>query len=339
MKSYIFVIGRNHELSILELISYFQKNSINYEIKARDKNLLFINLDKEINLKELAGTIKIANLIENLDNLNLKDKITYYTNSTNIKKELKKIFKREGVKATFRENLESTRPLDLEILEINHKIALVTQISNPKEYRYRDESRPRFDNKTVISIRLAKILINISQANKEILDPFCGCGTILQEALLLNLDAIGIDKKIRDSRLNLEWLSKKFKIKNKYKLIEGDATRISSYIEKIECVVTEPYLGPYFKEYPPEQEARRVMLNLQNLYYKTLREISKIIEKRIVIIVPIIKTRSSLVKFDFLDIVNKNNLKVCSFKAIKIPVVYKTRNNIIFREIWILEKN
>ncbi|MFH1210213.1 MAG: DNA methyltransferase [archaeon] len=339
MKSYIFVIGRNHELSILELISYFQKNKINYEIKARNKNLLLINLDKEININELAGIIKIGELIENLDNLILKDKILYYTNSTSVKQKLKKIFKKERVKASFKENLESTRHLDLEILEINNKIALVTQISNPKEYKYRDESRPRFDNKRVISIRLAKILINISQANKEVLDPFCGCGTIIQEALLSNLDAIGIDTRIRDSELNLEWLSKNFKIKNNYKLIEGDATRTSSYVEKTECVVTEPYLGPFFREYPSEQEARRVIRNLQNLYYKTLREISKIVEKKIVIIVPIIKTRNTQVKFDFLDIIKENNLKVCSFKDVKIPIVYKTRNNIIFREIWILEKN
>ena len=44
--------------------------------------------------------------------------------------------------------------------------------------------------------RLAKILINLSEVKDEeiLLDPFCGIGVILEEALLQNINVIGIDK-------------------------------------------------------------------------------------------------------------------------------------------------
>ena len=93
-------------------------------------------------------------------------------------------------------------------------------ISNPKDYKNRDENRPKFDEKKVVSIRLAKILINLSQARYEVLDPFCGCGTILQEGLLKKLDVIGIDKDISDVRANLNWLREKFHTKNNFKVIK-----------------------------------------------------------------------------------------------------------------------
>ncbi|MBU2634308.1 MAG: hypothetical protein KJ674_03615 [Nanoarchaeota archaeon] len=337
MKSYIFVLGRNPELSILELVSYFQKNNIEYKIKNQQKNFLLIFLNKKPDIKELAGTIKIAEIIESLNNLPLKNKLTYYTISQEINKKLKNIFKKEKIKAIFKQNFNSTKKLDLEILSINKKLALVTQVSNPKEYKLRDENRPNFDDKKVTSIRLAKILINLSQAKKEILDPFCGTGTILQEALLKNLKVIGMDKNIEEAKTNLDWLSKRYKTPT-YKLIHGNSIFLSQQVKSVECVVTEPYLGPYLKKYPSPQEAKKIIDELEILYTKTLKEISKIVTDKIVIIVPIIKTRNSLVRFNFLNILKQANLKWISFKGVKQPILYKTRNNKVIREIWVLEK-
>ena len=95
---------------------------------------------------------------------------------------------------------------------------------------------------------------------------------------------------------------------------------------------------PFFKKYPSLEEGQKTIVELEDLYSRTLREISKIIEKKIVIIVPIIKTKQKLVRFDFMSILRKNNLKLCLFNEVKLPLLYRTRNNIVMREIWILEK-
>ncbi len=56
---------------------------------------------------------------------------------------------------------------------------------------------------------------------KKILDPFCGSGTILQEAMLLGFKNIyGSDKDkraIANSKENINWLKKEYKLSNSIK--------------------------------------------------------------------------------------------------------------------------
>jgi tRNA G10 N-methylase Trm11 len=61
--------------------------------------------------------------------------------------------------------------------------------------------------------RLAKIMLNLSHCKpgKIFLDPFCGVGTILQEALLIQATVVGIDANswcIAAAQTNLEWAKK-----------------------------------------------------------------------------------------------------------------------------------
>ena len=298
MEKFILILGRDIELSLLELTSYLEKENIKYKILDKYQNLVVIELEKIINIKKLGGLTKIAEVLNNpkqfLDNLMFdKNKITYTVNDENIRNYLKGKFKQERIKAFFKteiKSLTSSSKLDLELIKFKNYLARAIQISNPKEYKNRDENRPYFDAKTVTSIRLAKILINLSKAKHEILDPFCGQGTILQESLLLGLNCYGLDVNINEAKKNLEWLKTKFNIQNNYKLFQGDARNLGKYFRKVECCVTEPYLGPYFKKYPKYNEALNVIKDLEMLYLRVFQELDRIIEKRVVILLPIIKT-------------------------------------------------
>jgi len=68
--------------------------------------------------------------------------------------------------------------LDLMVIKTYDTIYLTKTIafSNPMEFKYRDEHRPYTDFSIMISIRLARILLNLSQAKagQVLLDPFCG---------------------------------------------------------------------------------------------------------------------------------------------------------------------
>ncbi|MBI2673172.1 hypothetical protein HYX19_02835 [Candidatus Woesearchaeota archaeon] len=84
---YIFVLGRDPELSILEIVSYFKRNSLKYELLDYSDYALVLDteeLDFEEIIKRLGGTLKICRVIsEKLPNaLNIgsiinSDKIHY----------------------------------------------------------------------------------------------------------------------------------------------------------------------------------------------------------------------------------------------------------------------
>ncbi len=347
MQKYIFVLGRDIELSLVELISYLEKENINYKILDKYQNILVIELSKLVNINDLAGIIKIAQIIENqkefLDNLEFnKNKIIYTINDENIKNYLKEKFKQQGIKAYYKSEIKSlttSSKLDLELIKFKNYLAKVILISNPKEYKKRDETRPYFEARKVTSIRLSKILINLSQAKQEILDPFCGVGTILQEALLLRLNVYGLDLNIKEAKTNLDWLKNKYNIKANYRLFQGDARNLSNYVQYVECVVTEPYLGPYFKKYPKYDEALNVINDLEKLYFRVFQELDKVVRKKVVILLPIIKTNiKKNLKININKLLQGTNFRISKFKEVNLPIIYANKGAIVEREIYILEK-
>ena len=240
MEKFILVLGRDIELSLAELVGYLKKENTTFKILEQEGNIIIIELDKKININKLGGLIKIAKVVdeEYLKNLDLnKDKVTYTVNDLELKDFLRDKFKQQKIKAFFKsevKNLNSSSKLDLELIKFGDYVSQVISVSNPNEYKKRDELRPNFDAKKVISIRLAKILINLSQAKKEILDPFCGQGTILQESLLMGLNAYGLDLNTQEARENLSWLEKNFSFNAKYDM------PISKISEDIYVITVKP---------------------------------------------------------------------------------------------------
>jgi len=86
-------------------------------------------------------------------------------------------------------------------------------VQDYKAYSKRDFGRPKRDDRNgMLPPKLAQILINLAckPVDASIYDPFCGSGTILQEALFMgyrSLYASDIEpKNIDDTKTNLEWL-------------------------------------------------------------------------------------------------------------------------------------
>ncbi len=86
--------------------------------------------------------------------------------------------------------------------------------------------------------KLARCLVNLSRAEKSILDPFCGTGGLLIEAGLMGIKPIGTDidaKMLEKAKKNLEH----FRIKN-YLLKKADAKNVDY---KAEAIATDPPYG------------------------------------------------------------------------------------------------
>jgi len=361
---YIFVLGRDPELSVLELVSYFKAKKIEYKILESDKYVALVELDKvdpERMISDLGGTVKIAKVVSedleefNYDYLGSKDKISYgvssygKTDDEPLKKKIKKIFKEQKLKAMRKKGkTKELTPsdlvnLDLEFVLYHKYIGETVAFFDPSKYKERDK-RPTNDFLKSTSIRLAKIMINLAQPtkNETLLDPFCGTGIILQEALLKRLDVVGVDIdnwSVEASRKNLDWIKHKYNLKNNFNVVRGDSAKINQILKKkVDIVVTEPYLGPFLKGLPSFGEAKKVAKELEMLYSDFFNRVSDLVKKRIVIIVPGFVTRDKkTVKFDFEKIVKGNGFKI-EMDPIKSPICYSERNTKINRYIYVLNK-
>ena len=352
----MFVLGRNPELSYVELISYFRNYGIKYKKEYYSDDIVVFSLDKfNINISKLGGTVKIAEVvIENkLKEIDFyqgsKNKVNYAVSVFgknkfgNFDSVLKEWFKKEKIKAMKKKNVEKIPSKDLlEFVICGDYLGRVIEVSNPKEYKKRDNSRVHNDFVRSISIRLAKILINLTQVKKgeRLLDPFCGVGVLLEECLSQNIKCVGveIDDKIRMMAMkNL----KNFNSKGDFKVFKGDSSKINQFLPlKINCVASEPYLGPYFKTYPKKEEAIRVVKELNGLYMSFFANLKKVLEKngKVVMIMPVFRaSNKKTYRLDLDKIFRKSGFKIASLDEIQFPLKYEEKRSIVGREIYVLE--
>ncbi len=359
MKEYLFVLGREPDLSFLELISYLKSHCVKYDIIKYEKNIAIIilpeNLDFGKLLTNLGGTVKIGECFEeyfykgNLNRLNFC--VSVYKGKDNLTKILKEEYKKENVKAMQRKPRDKVfMPSEIlsknlfEFLIYDNYKARTIAFFDPRQYKARDETRPRQMLLHQVSLRLAKILINLGQARNTLLDPFCGVGTILQEGMVNGLNVIGIDidkESCYASRENLNWLKNKFNLKSKFKIINGDARKLTRYLKRnfVEAIASEPDLGPYFKKMPHKEEVNKAVVKLNKLYYEFLSQANAVLKKngKIALIFPRLKFRGGEKGLAIKSLLKQTGFKVyCADKRVKLPIV--TEGRFLDRLIYVLEK-
>jgi tRNA G10 N-methylase Trm11 len=181
-------------------------------------------------------------------------------------------------------------------------VAVTVAVHNPFEFQKRDVGKPVQRKIFAIPPRLARIMVNLAACTegKVLLDPFCGVGTVLQEALLAKAKAIGVDINrwcVEATMRNLDWLKDEYGLENgEYRVLQGDVYRLSQKIgwEQVDCVATEPDLGPALRQIPTTSYAVRIAEKLEPLYHGLLEEAYKVLKSggRLVLVSPWIKTRS-----------------------------------------------
>ncbi|MEM2118651.1 MAG: DNA methyltransferase [Candidatus Bathyarchaeia archaeon] len=199
-------------------------------------------------------------------------------------------------------------------------VAETIAVHNPFEFQKRDVQRPVQRKIFSIPPRLAKIMVNLAQCKpgKVLLDPFCGVGTILQEALLLKAHVVGVDINpwcVKAASTNLEWLVKGYGLKDAaFKVFVGDARKLSHYIDMhhVDCIVTEPNLGPALRHFPTKSFAEKLVSKLKPLYSDFLEEAQKVLKRdsRLVIVTPYVRTRQgSFVGLDIEETSERNGFR------------------------------
>ncbi len=223
---------------------------------------------------------------------------------------------------------------------------------NTIAFKKRDLSRPKQRFEYSIPPRLARAMINLTGVKKGdvVLDPFCGFGTILQEALLLGLKPIGVDidkRCVSATKKNLSWIKKTAGVAlPRDDVLIGDAMHLGSLIPKqsVDAVVTEPILVPRLLKSPSVKKARTILENAEMLYISAIKEMADTIKMsgKMALIAPyIVTSNGSRVSLVLEQAFKDAGLRNCKFPGISLasPMRVDSKREIrISRELHFLEK-
>jgi tRNA G10 N-methylase Trm11 len=232
-------------------------------------------------------------------------------------------------------------------------------IQDIASYEVRDTSRPARDAKVgMLPPKLAQIMINLALPetlpdNHAIYDPFCGMGTILQEAYLMGMHVYGSDESdrmIEASQKNLDHIERNFPVDKSLRpqvfLHDVREKNISGIpTGKHLTVITEPYLGAPQTHPLSPTEAQDFAKTVRPLYRTFFVNMRTILQPgdRLLILLPAVRVRNQGVEVftplhrAFLD-------EICSLgyrKQQLIPqediTLYARPNALIAREITLWE--
>ena len=261
------------------------------------------------NLNNLDANLWYSFLEKNLklDNKNYFGFSLYNDNNANyntIRKtafELKKILKSNKYKARLVTGQSSVlssvivsknKLVGSELVVIKHQdkylLAITEAVQDFVAYGFRDMKRPNRDDKSgMLPPKVAQMLVNLAGDNrsKNILDPFCGSGTVLQEAMLLGYKKIyGSDissKAIKETEENINWLNKNFKLKVDVEIIKSDIANIDRHFEKnsVDIIITEPFMGDarLISRYNKIGDLNNTREELQALYRLSFEKFKKLL--------------------------------------------------------------
>jgi len=369
---YIFILGRNIDLSLAEIRAYFSKESNEIKVSEIVKNACLVDTERPIEEKTvekfggiigIAEVLEFGNVKEIIKNLNkhelyfgTSNKLNYCMwdfaeeeDSDDLFEYLKARFKTEKLKSTLKRlpakitlqdgtkvpNISSALIEEEYVLfSENDKsyFARITQKCNYEEIEARDMEKPIRREELSISPRLSKILINLSGVKEDevLIDPFCGIGVILSEALLQNINVVGVDRDnsaIKGARENLKWF--KFNPK-RYILENGDSSRIR--ISKANGVATEPDLGETLRKITTEKKAKETLRNFERLMINVINNLKSNTSGKIAFTSPYIRTIKKRAGCNIERILEETGYKLDK----NFPIDEFKHNQVVGRQIFVL---
>jgi len=359
---YLFILGRNPKLSVLEIKSFIKRTSNEILDEELRENGLLLDLETPLDagtIDFLGGALSIGIVLGNIKDIDKKEIYFGTRNNFNyiiwdfseetgeVSQYLKKRFRSEKFKATEKklsgsiidqeDNIikkASSNLIDEEYFVFDKFFGRIIQKCNYKEIEKRDMQKPVRREDLSISPRLAKIMINLSEVKEgeTLLDPFCGIGAILIEALEEEIKVIGIDndgKAIEGASKNLKWF--KFSKEN-YKLNKNDSSKVK--IKSSEVLVSEPYFGTTLKKIPEKKKAEIMIKQFENLMISVLNNLKESISGKFVFTAPCIRIGRKRIGCNFEDICEKTELKLEE----NFPIEEFRKNQIVGRNIVVLKK-
>lgn len=227
-------------------------------------------------------------------------------------------------------------------------------------YAKLDYGRPAYEAKVgMLPPKLAQTMINLSRQSDEdihklnILDPFCGSGTVLNQAVFsgfIHIYGSDLDPDaIRRTQENLAYIKEITKaVDIETQIQQSDVNKLSTMLTKanIDKVISEAHLGPALSGKETKEQLNNNKLSLESLYKAAFQEIYKVLKPGgvFVITIPIFLYKQQLIKFDVQNLIYNNFKKPRTLGKHKNlyternSLIYKRPNQKLWREIFVFQK-
>ncbi len=383
---YLAVLGRQPEISIAELSALFS------DVKKTNNSLATFTADS-VDIDRLGGSIKIAikldvsplEFLQKIEEGKITIGVNDYSKDSSARTaktealKLKQILVRHGrsvrvveshdkaisTATSLHNGLSGKNAKKCEFIKVDKDWYRVVGVQDIDAYTKRDQARPARDAKVgMLPPKLAQILINLCgplPTGSRILDPFCGTGVVLQEALLMGYTAYGTDlsdRMIEYSQRNLEWLSREHceerragaaspvttgasvarSRDNSFEVSIGDATSFK-WSGNIDAVACEGYLGAPMSQIPPEIKLKDQKHECGAIILGFLKNLSSQIEPNtpVVIAAPAwLRPDGSYSRLDIVDEIENMGYNVKDIT--REGLLYHREDQIVARDIIILRK-
>lgn len=178
-----------------------------------------------------------------------------------------------------------------------------------------------------------------------LLDPFCGTGVILQEAVLMGYGVLGSDidlRMVEYSEWNLQWLRSWKKIMQPHceHIKQADATK-EKWDHNFDAVACETYLGPPLSSLPDQEALQKIIDDCDHLHADFLKNIAHQTNPglRLCVAVPAWKTKSGFKRLATLDKLGSLGYNRVSFTHARADeLIYHRPSQIVARELVVLER-
>ncbi|MFH0952335.1 MAG: methyltransferase domain-containing protein [Patescibacteria group bacterium] len=180
----------------------------------------------------------------------------------------------------------------------------VGQTKAVQDFEYfgqKDYGRPTAQAKAgMLPPKLARMMIHLAEAKPtdSLLDPFCGVGTVLQEAADIGLtEVVGADieeKAVEKAKENMAWFKREVKSQIiTPQIIQSDIINLQRRLLRrtFDRIVTEGYLGPPLHQNVTIVKRRQIAEELAGFYKRVMPNLVSLLSPRgkIVIALPVIR--------------------------------------------------
>jgi len=229
-----------------------------------------------------------------------------------------------------------------------YSLAITGAVQPFEQLSTRDYGRPgRDDASGMLPPKLAMIMINLSGAPKEglLLDPFCGSGTIITEAMLLgykNLAGADLSEKAAaDTLINIKWINQKLMAGAsgfKQNIFKSDVGKITNEVKNnsVDAVVTEPYLGRPLRGNESKNELILQGHELKKLYLRAFEQFAKILKPDgiVVTVIPRFRFKQESISIDCIEEIKNLGFEPQALFENNLSLTFARPGQMIVREIW-----
>ncbi|MCR5832509.1 MAG: DNA adenine methylase [Candidatus Saccharibacteria bacterium] len=392
---YLAVLGRQPEISLAELEAIFSR------VSRFKTGLATFAADSTPDIARLGGSLKLAEeldaepleFLQNLPEGKITLGVSDYSEHASPRKaqgealKLKKILTRHGRSVRVVENkaatlstatslhngLSGAKPNKVELILVDKTWWKVIGVQDIDAYAKRDQARPARDAKVgMLPPKLAQILINLCGNLPEgstVLDPFCGTGVVLQEALLMGYKAYGTDieqRMIDYSQKNLEWLTAKPEtgfprgasgrpvatgdrrssspcqapdpLEKPFQVSQGDATNFS-WEQPIDAVACEGFLGQPMSLPPAEIKLKSEKQRCGAIVVGFLKNLAEQIKPNTPVVIAVPAWLRPDGKYSRLEILDEiERLGYNQLNKSREGLLYYREDQVVARDIIILRK-